>query len=79
MPGTNPWKPVYLPLTREAFDTAAKKARIPIRDRDRVYEWATYLETKEGVWPSAAHAVHAWVTGQLARQTTKKAPPTPSG
>ena len=69
MPGVNPWKPVYLPVTREAFDKAARKARVPRRDRERAFEWIKYLEGHEGHWPSASHAVHAWVTGQLARQS----------
>lgn len=75
MSGTYSWTPVYLPLTREAFDAAARKARVPRRDRQRVWEWATYLEEHEGLWPSAAHAVHAWITGELARKQQDAPPP----
>lgn len=75
----NPWERTYQPVTEEAFTYAAKKLGLPVRDRRRVYDWTKYLEAKEGVWPSAAHAIHAWITGQLARQSTNEAPPTQSG
>ena len=62
----NPWTRTYQPITPEAFAYAARKLGLPVRDRPRVYQWARYVEAKEGVWPSAAHAVHTWITGQLA-------------
>lgn len=68
MPGVNPWKPVYRPVTREAFDKAAKKAQVRRRDRQHVWEWVKHIEASGIIWASASHAVHAWVTGQLARR-----------
>lgn len=68
MRGVDPWAHVNEPITPEAFEKAAKRARVPRRDRKRVWEWVKYVEARNGVWPSASHAIHAWIMGQLARR-----------